>query len=115
MPGQLARRYQAMGALDVRMVGKPHGLIYQACRSQPGVAAGARMLGIGDSLPHDVLGAYAAGIDSAFVCSGVHYRELGVAQASDQIPEGNKLAKLLAEFDQEHGCAPTHVLSAFRL
>jgi ribonucleotide monophosphatase NagD (HAD superfamily) len=115
MPGQLARRYQAMGARDVRLVGKPHRLIYHACRRQPGVAPDARIVGIGDSLPHDVLGAHAAGIDSAFVCSGVHCRELGVRQASDQIPEGARLAELLAAFDQEHGCAPTHVLSAFRL
>jgi ribonucleotide monophosphatase NagD (HAD superfamily) len=115
MPGQLARRYSSMGARDVRLVGKPHKLIYEACRRQPGVPASAKLLGIGDSLPHDILGAHNAGIDSAFVCSGVHYKELGVAQAGDQIPEGGKLAELLAAFGRESGCAPTHVLSAFRL
>ena len=34
MPGLLARRYAEMGATDIRYVGKPHPLIYQACRAK---------------------------------------------------------------------------------
>ena len=34
MPGLLAARYRAMGATDIRMVGKPHELIYDACRKE---------------------------------------------------------------------------------
>ena len=115
MPGQLAQRYKMMGASDIRMVGKPHALIYEACRNQPGVVPGARLLGIGDSLPHDVLGAHGAGVDSAFICSGVHYQDLGVSQASDEEPDGDKLARLLDSFHDEHSCVPTHILRAFRL
>lgn len=115
MPGQLARHYSQMGATDVRLVGKPHPLIYTACRAQLGVGASVRLLGVGDSLHHDVLGAARAAVDSALVCSGVHHRELGVAQASAEEPAPEKLFKLVADFETEHGCAPTHVLRAFRL
>lgn len=37
MPGQLARRYRELGAADVRLVGKPHPLIYKVhvCKPSP--------------------------------------------------------------------------------
>jgi hypothetical protein len=60
MPGQLAYRYQALGATDVRLVGKPHKLIYERCRSllaRAGLGRDARVAAVGDSLHHDVLGA----------------------------------------------------------
>ena len=118
MPGQLAVRYLALGATDVRYVGKPHPLIYETCvrRVPGGAAGGARLIGVGDSLHHDVLGAGAAGIASLFVCSGVHYKDLGVMQASAEPPDAGKLAKLLDGFAADHdGCRPTHSIAAFRL
>ena len=65
MPGVLARRYEAMGAADVRRVGKPHPLIYEACRAKLAAAGAesARVAAVGDSLHHDVLGASANGFD----------------------------------------------------
>ena len=117
MPGQLARRYRALGATDVRYVGKPHPLIYEQARSvltTMGVPADARVAAVGDSLHHDVLGACRAGIDSVLICSGVHCGELGVPQASAVPPEPERLAALLDAFEEEEGCAPTHVLAAFR-
>ena len=62
MPGQLARRYKEMGASDIRLVGKPHALIYKACRAElaaAGLPPTARVAAVGDSLHHDVLGAAA--------------------------------------------------------
>ena len=120
MPGLLAARYEAMGATDIRPVGKPHPLIYEACRAQLAIAgidaAGARVAAVGDSLHHDVLGASQNGVDSVFICGGVHYRELEVPQAAAVPPAADKLAALLATFASEHGgCTPTHALAGFRL
>ena len=119
MPGLLAARYRAMGATDIRMVGKPHELIYDACRKElaaAGLPAAARVAAVGDSLHHDVLGAAANGIDSVFICGGVHYRELGVPQAAAVPPTPAKLAALLGGFAAEHeGTVPTHALAGFRL
>lgn len=120
MPGLLAARYAAMGATDIRLVGKPHPLIYEACRAQL-VSAGlppgeARVAAVGDSLHHDVLGAAANELDSIFICGGVHYRELDVPQAAAVPPKADALRALLDGFAAEHdGCAPTHSLAGFRL
>ena len=120
MPGQLARRYKELGASEVRLVGKPYALIYDECRrllAEEGVIAeGARIAAVGDSLHHDVLGAALNGVDSVFICSGVHYEELGVAQAAAETPEPEKLEKLVEGFAAKHdGIRPTHTLKAFRL
>lgn len=55
MPGQLAKRYREMGASDLRLVGKPHSLIYKECElmlKRAGFAQ-ARVAAVGDSLHHD--------------------------------------------------------------
>ena len=121
MPGMLASRYRAMGATDIRLVGKPHALIYEACRQKLVAEAGispdeARIVAVGDSLHHDVLGAANNGVDSIFICSGVHYTDLGIPQAQDVAPDPEKLQALLDEFAAEtDGVEPTHTLTSFRL
>lgn len=80
MPGVLARHYEGIGG-TVHYVGKPHPLVYeQALRalSAAGVAR-ERVVGVGDSLLHDVKGAAAAGVDSIFIASGIHAEELGLS------------------------------------
>lgn len=117
MPGQLARRYSAMGGADVRLVGKPHKIIYDECRevlARSGVGPSARVAAVGDSLHHDVLGAALNGVDSVFIAGGVHYRELGVPQAQAVPPSAERLERLLAGFAEEcDGVRPTHVLAGF--
>ncbi|KAL1503914.1 hypothetical protein AB1Y20_012375 [Prymnesium parvum] len=117
MPGQLARRYQAMGGRDIRFVGKPYPLIYEACKAilaDAGLPADARVAAVGDSLHHDVLGASRAGIDSVFVCGGVHHQALGVPQAQAVAPTPKRLTDLLDSFAEETGgVAPTHVVAGF--
>ncbi len=120
MPGQLAQRYKEMGGTDIRLVGKPHPLIYNACNAQLEAAgvdtANARVAAVGDSLHHDVLGAHRNGVDSIFICGGVHYGELGVPQAQNVPPEGERLAALLDGFAEETGgIRPTHSLAGFAL
>tara|TARA_B100000524_G_scaffold19391_1_gene9930 strand:- start:109 stop:483 length:375 start_codon:yes stop_codon:yes gene_type:complete len=124
MPGALAQRYLSAGATDVRLVGKPHAEIYAACfaalaeggEARGGEGAPPRVLAVGDSLHHDVLGASRAGIDSLLVCSGVHAAELGVTQASDEVPSAERLEALLERFAEENdGLAPTHCVAAFRV
>ena len=117
MPLDPSIRYLALGATDVRLVGKPYPLIYEACVNalrEAGVPANARIAAVGDSLHHDVLGAARAGIDSIFVCSGVHAKQLGVPQAKSVPPEPARLAALLDEFSAETGgCSPTHAIAGF--
>lgn len=75
-PGALARRYEHLGG-KVFYHGKPHAAIYQSCLAAlPGCAA-VKVVAVGDSIEHDILGAANAGLRSAFVAGGVHVAELG--------------------------------------
>ena len=75
-PGVLARRYEALGGA-VFYHGKPHPAIYASCLEALGCASG-RVLAVGDSIDHDILGAHRAGIRSALVTGGVHAGALGM-------------------------------------
>lgn len=69
--GAIARLYASMGG-QVEWVGKPYPLIYaEAGRHLAGIAA-ARILCIGDSPAHDVLGGKTAGHATALVRTGLH-------------------------------------------
>ena len=110
----LAARYRALGG-DVREVGKPHALVYEAALAalrEAGVSDASRVLAVGDSMHHDVAGARAAGVDSALVCAGVHAAELGLrAQGTTEAPTTAALAAFLRGFAPEQ--RPTHVIPAF--
>jgi HAD superfamily hydrolase (TIGR01459 family) len=75
--GLLALRYEALGG-QVFYHGKPYPAIYQACLEALGCAP-EKVITVGDSIDHDVLGASRAKIASALLPGGVHGRELGVA------------------------------------
>jgi len=77
-PGTLARRYEALGG-EVFYHGKPHLPIYGSCLEALGGCAPERVLAVGDSIEHDILGAARARIRSAFITGGIHAAELGVA------------------------------------
>jgi len=78
-PGVLARRYEALGGA-VFYHGKPHPAIYRSCLEALGVADHGRVIAIGDSIEHDVLGASRVGLRSAFVAGGIHAQELVTAR-----------------------------------
>lgn len=75
--GVLARRYEALGG-RVFYHGKPYPPIYRSCLEALGCPA-EKVLAIGDSADHDVLGAARVGIRSALIPGGVHGAMLGVA------------------------------------
>lgn len=94
--GVIADLYEEMGG-KVDRIGKPYASIYKAAMTGLDVPK-ARMIGIGDSIEHDIAGASSAGISSALVRSGI-----------------------LADFDQEglegefgrHGVTPDFILPQF--
>ena len=74
-PGVIARRYEELGG-QVFYHGKPWPAIYQSCLQALGCPR-ERVVAVGDSLDHDVLGAARAGIACAFVAGGIHLEALG--------------------------------------
>lgn len=76
-PGVLARRYEELGG-RVRWHGKPHRPIYESCLRALGLPA-ARVVAVGDSVDHDVVGAATVNIASAMVAGGIHADALDIA------------------------------------
>ncbi|CAN0464550.1 unnamed protein product [Scytosiphon promiscuus] len=75
--------------------------------------ARARIVAVGDSLPHDILGAFRAKISSVFVSGGVHFQELGVEQGMGATPSRDAYSAAFSRHLEGEG-TPTHVVSAFR-
>lgn len=74
MPGTLAAKYESLGG-EVKWMGKPDKVIYSSAMSLAGVEARECIM-VGDSLHHDIKGANASGISSAFITGGIHADEL---------------------------------------
>lgn len=70
-PGGVARRYEEMGGKAV-YIGKPHRPVYELCLKKLDDLPRDKLLGIGDSLEHDIAGGNGIGIDTALLEHGVH-------------------------------------------
>ncbi|MBL0143156.1 MAG: TIGR01459 family HAD-type hydrolase [Betaproteobacteria bacterium] len=96
--GVLARRYGELGG-EVFHHGKPWPAIYASCLAALGTCAPGRVIAVGDSIEHDILGASRAGLPSAFIAAGIHAQELGVAFGAQPDPttwrefEGRAIAR----------------------
>lgn len=69
-PGALAHRYATMGGV-VRGYGKPLPTIFLDCLESLNGTDRGRVLAVGDSLEHDILGAHGAGIASLYIRGGI--------------------------------------------
>jgi HAD superfamily hydrolase (TIGR01459 family) len=69
--GAIAQAYQAQGG-HVYFIGKPYPEIYKHCRSLVSDLPASRILGIGDSIHHDIVGGQSVGINTLLVLQGVH-------------------------------------------
>jgi HAD superfamily hydrolase (TIGR01459 family) len=105
-PGVLARRYETLGG-SVFYHGKPHPAIYGSCLEALGVADRNRVLAVGDSIEHDVLGAARAGLRSAFVAGGIHAEELATRWGRCPAPQAWRA------FARRAVAQPDYLLPAF--
>lgn len=105
-PGGVARHYEELGGKAL-YVGKPHRPVYELCLKKLDGLAKSNILGIGDSLEHDIAGGNGIGIDTTLLTHGVHRDAF--ADADD---ETGKQAALdgLAE---KYGARPRFVLPRF--
>ena len=76
------QRYIELGVPEdkVHMLGKPHPLIYAIAKNQYCcVGSGtshAKVVAVGDSLAHDIMGGINSGCATVFITSGIHSKEL---------------------------------------
>lgn len=95
--GSLAKLYEEMGGV-VTWLGKPYPEIYERALRLAHITDRGRVLCIGDSIEHDILGAKNAGLKSALVRTGI------LADKADDD---------LAGLSQQYGGYPDYVLKSF--
>ncbi|MET0173047.1 MAG: TIGR01459 family HAD-type hydrolase [Agrobacterium vaccinii] len=85
--GAVAAYYEQLGG-EVRIAGKPHSPIYEACMTAAkevrGDFAGERVLAIGDGMPTDVKGAINAGLQLLYISGGIHAAEYTLNGETDE-------------------------------
>lgn len=106
-PGAIARRYEALGG-EVFYHGKPHPAIYDACLEALAGCAREKVIAIGDSLEHDILGASRVDLASAFVAGGIHLEDLRAA-GWGRLPEPDAWRS----FIERAPARPDYLLPAF--
>lgn len=95
-PGALAEFYASLGG-RVIYIGKPHRAIFTAALRQLGDPPASRVLMVGDSVKHDIVGGNGAGLLTLLITSGVHRAALehandraaavrGLATGAGEIP-----------------------------
>ena len=82
--GAIARRYQSLGGEQVRFIGKPYADIYRYSLRIFGDIPAERIVAVGDSLQHDIVGATAMGLGSAFITGGIHKHDFPETAAAEQ-------------------------------
>jgi HAD superfamily hydrolase (TIGR01450 family) len=85
--GAMAAYYEQLGG-EVRIAGKPHTPIYQACLAAAqevrGPFAQERILAIGDGMPTDVKGALSNGLQLLYISGGIHAAEYTLNGQTDE-------------------------------
>lgn len=85
--GAMAAYYEQLGG-EVRIAGKPHAPIYEACLAAAKEVRGDfpkdRVLAIGDGMPTDVKGAIASGLNLLYISGGIHAAEYTLNGQTDE-------------------------------
>jgi HAD superfamily hydrolase (TIGR01459 family) len=105
--GEVARRHEQMGGL-VQYIGKPYPMIYEHCRKVLPDFESSRVIAVGDSFFHDVVGGARFGLATAFVTDGIHKAEF-----SNTLDDASRFQKL-AEIAQEFRVLPNWIIRQFR-
>ncbi len=85
--GRIAEEYEALGG-PVEWIGKPWASMYHFALKRCGGAEGKRIIGIGDSIEHDIAGARGIGAASLLIKGGI------LADADE-----TELAELFAKYE----------------
>ena len=105
--GEVARRYEEMGG-EVHYIGKPYPAIYEYCCNVIPDVDPSRVIAIGDSLFHDVVGAARAGMHTAFVTNGIHKSDFSGLQSDAQRLE------VVCAMAKDYGVRPNWVIPQFQ-
>ena len=108
-PALFSKRYQDFGGV-VHYVGKPHMPIFQKCIQwmQEKEIYPGEMVMIGDTMAHDILGAYNANMDTCLIKTGIHNAHFMQATTP---AETDKILNILTA--QYNNIRPTYLVDKF--
>ncbi|WP_282606066.1 TIGR01459 family HAD-type hydrolase [Pelagibius sp. Alg239-R121] len=95
--GRIAELYESLGG-SVQWIGKPWSAIYRFAMERSGNPAPERVIGIGDSVEHDIAGAGGIGAASVLIKAGI------LADTNNRD---------LSELFEKHGATPDFLLQSF--
>jgi len=106
-PGALADIYERMGG-RVIYTGKPHPWIYREALARLADVPRGRIVAVGDSFEHDVVGAVRHGCAACFVTQGIHRDEFPLG--ASPFAWAQRVSELAARF----GALPDWVIARLR-
>ncbi|CAK9166348.1 unnamed protein product [Ilex paraguariensis] len=104
--GTLAATYEKLGG-EVKWMGKPDKIIYKSAMAMVDEEA-SDCIAVGDSLHHDIKGANAAQICSAFITGGIHATELGLGKFGEVADQSSAHA-----LSKKYDAYPSYILPSF--
>jgi HAD superfamily hydrolase (TIGR01459 family) len=105
-PGAVANRYHELGGA-VHHIGKPHKTIFRYSLGLFDGLIPSRILVIGDSIQHDIIGGAAVDLDTAFITAGIHSSTFKPGMSPEQ------KRKAMEQLTQGYGgVRPTWVLDS---
>jgi HAD superfamily hydrolase (TIGR01459 family) len=105
--GAIAQAYQARGG-HVYFVGKPYPEIYKHCRFMVSDLPASGILGIGDSIHHDIVGGQSVGINTLLILQGVHADHF--TDTNDSLEINRRIRKISGP----HGAHPNWAVPSFQ-
>lgn len=104
--GSIANLYEKMGGF-VSYKGKPHEEVFDYCIEGLGDIEKQRIAVIGDTMETDIAGANNAKLDSVFVMSGIHKREIV------QNAKKSSYEKAISDLSRVYGFFPNLAMPSF--
>jgi HAD superfamily hydrolase (TIGR01459 family) len=104
--GLMADEYKQLGG-EVTYYGKPYPKVYEHIFTKYPTIDRSKILVVGDALETDIKGAHDNGLDSAWIVSGIHLKDLNIKFG--EMPE---LADLKA-MTQDFNTVPNYILPKF--
>lgn len=105
--GAIAQAYEARGG-KVHFIGKPYPDIYRHCLTLVPDVPVSRVLAVGDSIHHDVVGGAHAGLDTLLILGGVHVEHFIDTQ------DPSKVNRSIRNIAGPFGAIPDFAVPAFR-
>ena len=105
--GSIAQEYQTRGG-KVHFIGKPYPEIYRYCLNLVPNVSASRILAVGDSIHHDIVGGQSVGLNTLLTLGGVHADHF--TESNDSLEINHRIRKISGSL----GALPDWAVTSFK-